>query len=702
MSFILFLFFVALLIWVIVIQQKLNKLTSSVNYLCRKMAELPGDKSDKEKFRKPDEEPIIHPQMEAKLPIQEIHNLPETPNETVQKPVYRDDKLSKTDSFELQSIFLGNIFNKIGALAIIVAAIIFAKLVSPFIVITPVMKIVLGYLAGMGMCCGALYLHRKEKFKIYSEVLLGTGFAVLFINTFCSYSLYHLFNTAAVLSIGTGLIILTYLLSDRMKTVSMLVIGLVGGYLTPCFSGAEQDTVLAFIVFLNIISLIFTLRNKHYNPVNIANLIITFMIFCGYQIAKPPLGLNLILSLWVAYIVYDLLRNKSNIVDNVVIWINYALLTFFTILLYGPEHTFLGCLFVFAAIVYTILSVISRKSNTVLYKHYDYCILLNIWLFVMFILNDISSIGVWSLVSIVLSLLMVKYKESHLKIGIFFFAFSAFTGALSASFDGKNCLMALYSPILNMRTLVFAAPVLSMIASSFVLKKGNEKHHELLSFGAVSLCYIYLIGEINSILTKIAAPALLMFNKYMIYTILGFIYSLNLKKLYITSKYMLFNVISFIFLPISILMLLFGSYNYPDGYMIIINMRFAAYAVAILSSLILAKWTKYDFYRYLAVFTGFFLVHSESAGISYLYGGLEYVISLMWVLYSGVVTICGILSKKRYLINSGIGIIILSILRIFIFDLAKVEALYKLIAFLALGIILMLVSYIYTANKNNK
>ena len=64
--------------------------------------------------------------------------------------------------------------------------------------------------------------------------------------------------------------------------------------------------------------------------------------------------------------------------------------------------------------------------------------------------------------------------------------------------------------------------------------------------------------------------------------------------------------------------------------------------------------------------------------------------------------ILGILKNRRYLINTGIGIFILTIVRIFVYDLAKVDALYKLIAFLALGIILMLVSYIYTVNKNKK
>ena len=81
---------------------------------------------------------------------------------------------------------------------------------------------------------------------------------------------------------------------------------------------------------------------------------------------------------------------------------------------------------------------------------------------------------------------------------------------------------------------------------------------------------------------------------------------------------------------------------------------------------------------------------------------MKYVISLSWVLYSGITTIIGILRNKKYLINTGIALIILSILRIFIYDLANVEAIYKLVAFLALGIILMLVSYIYTTNKNKQ
>ena len=131
----------------------------------------------------------------------------------------------------------------------------------------------------------------------------------------------------------------------------------------------------------------------------------------------------------------------------------------------------------------------------------------------------------------------------------------------------------------------------------------------------------------------------------------------------------------------------------------IVNLRCAVYITAILSSIIFARWMKGEPFKYIAVILGFFLVHCESVGLTHIHENIKFIISLVWVLYSGGITICGILLNKRYLINSGIFIIILTIFRIFIFDLAKVDALYKLVAFLALGIILMLVSYIYTFNQ---
>ena len=688
--------FCILFVWIMVLQSKVDKLETSIRFFANRL--------DKLKQEEKSVEPAIIPKEPEISPTSEIENVqisePEIINE---KPIENSaPKVVKKENFDIQSAFLGNIFNKVGALAIIIAVVIFIKLVSPFFVITPVMKLVLGFLLGLGSIFGGLYLNKKDTLKKYSEVVIGTGFGVLFIMTFCSYSLFNIFNGVTVISLGMVLLMSIYLLADRMKTLSLLVIGLIGGYLTPVFSGAGNDVCLWYLIFLNMVSLVYTLRNSGYSVVNIVNLFITMVYFLPYVIepAKPLYPI----VLWLIYIVYDLLRDKNSFHCTLCAWVNYFVLTFFTLIMFYNVHIQLGYMLASAACIYAGMALISRRAKNELYKNYEYSLLISLWLFVLFILNDIQSVIVWSLTALGITWLVKIYKLDYLiKFANFYYG-TVLAGVLLAQDGGEFCMLGHYIPVWNLRTLIFAVPVLSMLLSSKIYKSENKNIIcDYLTFAGVSLSYIYLLGEINSWLAVNASNGFVNFNKLMIFIILGFIYTLQTKRLYLTTKSMIFNIAGCTIGCFTLLCLVMLSYDYPQGYLPVLNFRFAAYAAAISAALILAKWEKFDIYKHLAVFLGFLLVHSESCSVPYLYGsGWQYVISLSWVIYSGAVTIGGILSNKRHLINSGIVIIILTIFRIFIYDLAKVDMLYKLIAFLALGIILMLVSYIYTSGKKNK
>ncbi len=691
-------------IWLIFLQNKLTEISSKLDSM--------GPNNDKkvkmhddfvESESKPAEvKDITHESVEEKSSstVTDVESV--APASSVKYPFERQTKAvssakysfeRQSENSDLQSVFLGNIFNKIGALAIIIAVIIFIKLVSPFIVITPLMKVIFGFIAGLGMSGGALAMHSKEDLKKYSEVLLGTGFATLFITTFCAYSMFNIFNTAAVISVGAVLLLMTFVIAQRMKTASMLVIGLIGGYLTPVFSGAGYEVSLYYLLFLNLVSLIFTLKNKHYNVVNCINLVITMFVFLPYVV--EPVKPLFPLLLWGIYIVYDILRDKTNKTDNILSIINYFVLALFSAVLYRSIHNYLGALLAFTAVVYGVLAL---KSS--LYKYYVHFMLFNLWLSVFFLLSDVTSVFVWAAAATVLSYLIGKLKFKYLTGMYAWYLLTAVVGALLASHDGQFCMYAKYVPVINMRTLVFSFPIIASFISAYIFKNENDgKYVNLLVFNGVSLIYLYLTGEISSLLHSEAIEL----NRWMIYSILGFIYSVHLRFLYKSDNCDLFNIVSWLVYALSMMILLICGIDYhtSHGYLPVLNLKFAAYAFAILTSIILGREFKNDFFKYFAVFLGFLLVHGESVGIAYLHNSMSYIISLSWVLYSGVITVCGILSNKRYLINSGIAVIILTIFRIFIFDLAKVDALYKLIAFLALGIILMYVSYLYTTNQKN-
>ena len=616
-----------------------------------------------------------------------------------------DEKIeivTKDNAF--QNIFLGNIFNKIGAVAILVALIFFIKLVSTMIVITPLVKFGIAFIAGMLMIIGALRMHSRENLKNYSEVLLGTGFATLFITTFCGYSLFKILSPITTVALGTILLLSTYAIADRMKTYSMIAIGLIGGYLTPFLSGAESTIVLSFLIFLNMVSLVYTLKNRKIRFLNIFNLILTMLIMVVYNFVNR-VDIIYPIVLWGVYIVYDILRDKSSKIDTSVSYINYFVLTVFTIWLAAGNNKMLGILFAISAIGYFMLAALSRFSKNTLYKHYEHCVLINIMLFSLFALPDVYCTAIWSVIALALAFAIAKYKTDYLKPAMILYYIVIIFGALITAIDGDWCLFASYQPIWNYRSLIFLLPVISMTGSSFLLINDHKTSSNILCFTGISMFYLYLLGEINSMITfgaKVAADYIpdTAFARCMTVVILGFLYAIHARAMYNRTKFMFSNVIGIIFAAFTFFVLICSSYFYPEGYLPVLNLRFIAYLTGIVTMIAYAKWLNASVFRYLAVILGFMLVHSECAGVKFLYGtDYLYVISLGWVLYTGLVTTIGILRNINFLKYSGIALSILTVLRILFFDLPRVDTVYKLVICLALGVIFMSISYLYTAKK---
>ena len=698
MLFISYMICVCLIIWLAVLNDKVNTLSMKIDKI-KNVVFKDGENPISEYYEQTSSESTPAPSVSPEIPA------PESSEQKAELQANYDNYISdknKPEDFDLQKALLGNIFNKIGAVAIIVALIIFIKLVSPYIVITPLMKVIFAYLAGIGLLGGGFYLHKKETLKNYAEVMLGTGFADLFITTFCAYTIFNFLNTPSVIVIGSALVITTYVLADKMKTLSMLIIGLIGAYLTPFCAKAGMNSILSYMLFINMISSAFTLKHTKTNWANIINLFLTMMIFLIYSIGDD-ISIVFPIILWGIYIIYDILRDKENGIDNTTCYINYGILTLFSSIIFRDAYNKLGILLGVTALLYLGLSYYSRKLGNKLYRFYEYSALVNIWLVVFFLLNTFQSAIAWSILALLTTYIIQKFDAQHLKGGVIWYYTTAIIATLCAKFSSQNCLVTVYEPIFNIRTLLFMFPVLSIITSAYIFKKDNPKMHNLLLFSGISLGYIYLTGEINSILLKsIQDSKLLDFNRNMINIIIGIVYALNTKRIAKTNNSQLFNIAGLVIFGVSLFALMICSYFYYGSYIVLFNMKVCAFALAIASCFVFAKWDNTDIYKYIGIVLGFLICHSESNQIYQQNSKMEYVISLSWVLYSGITTIAGILRNKRFLINTGIALIILTILRIFIYDLAHVEAIFKLIAFLALGVILMLVSYIYTTHKNKQ
>lgn len=683
--------FLILIVWIICVQMKLNDIEANLKTI--KGISL----SDEKVVQKPIEKVIKQEKIEIEDEKTEV-------NQIISEKVV-------TDKSDFENLFMGNIFNKIGAIALIIGIGIFIKLLAPYIIFTPLMKILIGFFVGCGMIIGGFKIH-KDNLEKYAEVLTGTGFAVLFTTVYCASSLFHLFSDFVSVIIGSIILIAAYLAADRQKTISMLVIALIGGYLNPFFisSSINSNFLYAYFIFLNLLSIIYVYKNPQREVLNVVNLLTTFVIGIFYFIFHSDLNIIYPLIMWVVYIAYDIFRkNKSTEVfdkNNILNWLNFAVLTMFTLIAFKDEKMSVGWLIMFAGLVYAGLAYYYLQRKSEYFKPYLYSMLVALLLSTFYLTEGVYRIALWSIEAFAVTFAVYKYKLEYLQYWIFAFLGIAVTGV----FFVENAVYAkdiyMYVPVWNTKLWTFGFPVLSAFAGYKMLSKNKffEKTADVLKFTAISLIYIYAVFELSDFITRYLTGSKLSqeFVKQMIYTIVGFKYALQTRRMYNLSQFELFKTASIIVGGISLIILLGAGYNYNpiSGFIPVLNIRFAAFVAAIVTAVVFARWTKSAFYKYLAVILGFLLLHFEASDYIEKIGGLHYLISIIWILYAGIISIIGIFKNKEYLKIAGIWISILSIIRVFIYDLSGVDAVYKLAAFLTTGTILMIISYYYNRYKS--
>ena len=623
------------------------------------------------------------------------------------------------NSFE--KIFLGNIFNKIGAIAILIGFILFVKIVSPFIVFTPQLKLALGYIAGFAMMFGAFKMQCKENLKNYAEVLMGTGLGTLFITTYCGATILDVFSIKHAITLATILLFFSFGLAQKYQKISTLAIAIIAGYLNIIFVHSNTtitpNFIFGYLIFINILSLIYVYKNQNCSVINIINLITTFIfalcLFNGNNIYAH-------LILFGIYHIYDYLTNEENISLN---YLNYTIFFLLSLTVFDNKYLELGFVQIGTMIIYFASTYIKHKKNISFKSMLHLGIIsLNFAIYLLTKDNTILRPYIYSIETIILTYLAVKNNYKALaNWGLSTWAMAVVSIIpMESIFYIKN--YATYNPIWNIRLATFTPLIFSAFVSTKILNKSTNENIKNLAnicrLEAISMTYLFTILEINSTISKYYMNSIIMLNfaRHMINIILGFIYTIQIKKVHQITKNIIFEIASAIVGIFTIIYLLCTGWDYSplESFIPVANIRVLAFLSAILAFVLYSNWTKQSVFKYIAIFTGFWLVHLETVSTIKAFDltNFEFLISVNWILYSAIITILGVLNIKiisnyffedrKPIIYSGIVLCLLTVLRIFFFDLANTDIVYKFIAFLTLGLILMLLSYIYNKKQGNK
>ncbi len=146
--------------------------------------------------------------------------------------------------------FIGeNLISKIGILILVLGVGIGAKFSIDNNLINPLTRIVLGYLAGLGLLGVGIKL--KSNYTNYSAVLVSGAMTILYFITYFAYSFYGLIPQLVAFGLMVLFTIFTVIAAINYDKQVIALVGLVGAYGVPFLLGDGSGNIVTMFTYIN-------------------------------------------------------------------------------------------------------------------------------------------------------------------------------------------------------------------------------------------------------------------------------------------------------------------------------------------------------------------------------------------------------------------------------------------------------------------
>lgn len=216
------------------------------------------------------------PQPAPVVPVQPVQvNLPPRPQPVVQPP--RPGFFERHPDLEK---FIGeNLISKIGIAILVLGIGFFVKYAIDNDWIGPVGRVAIGLLCGVILVTVAHFL--RNTYKAFSSVLIGGGLAVFYFTISLAFHEYHLFSQTVsfiIMMVITCFAVILSILYDRQE---LAIIALLGGFIAPFLvstGNGNYKVLFTYLIILNTGLLLIALR-KAWRLLNLLAFIFTSILF---------------------------------------------------------------------------------------------------------------------------------------------------------------------------------------------------------------------------------------------------------------------------------------------------------------------------------------------------------------------------------------------------------------------------------------
>mgnify|MGYP000696777254 FL=1 len=150
--------------------------------------------------------------------------------------------------------FIGeNLFGKIGILIFVIGVGFFVKYAIDKDWINETFRTVLGFLTGVALLIVAERL--QKKYRTFSSLLAGGAFAVFYLTVAIAFHYYHIFSQTVAFIILIVVTVFMSVLSVIYDRRELAIIALVGGFLAPFIVSSGEGSYLVLFTYVSILNL---------------------------------------------------------------------------------------------------------------------------------------------------------------------------------------------------------------------------------------------------------------------------------------------------------------------------------------------------------------------------------------------------------------------------------------------------------------
>jgi uncharacterized membrane protein len=651
--------------------------------------------------------------------------------------------------------FIGeNLANKIGIGILVLGIGFFVKYAIDQDWINEIGRVFIGIACG-GILIGVAHYMRKT-FAAFSSVLVGGGIAVLYLTIAIAFHEYHIFSQTAAFILMVVITGFTIVLSLAYNRIELAVLGILGGFASPFMvSTGEGNYIVLFIYVLILdIGMLVLAYYKKWNLVNIIAYIFTLILFgswlgAQYDADNVPMMRGAIVFATLFYLVFfgmniiNNIRNRTSfkaieitlLLSNTFCYYAAGMYIFdnpagenfkglftaalgifnfiFAYSLYKNERVDRNLVFLLIGLVLTFISLaapVQLEGNYITLFWAAEAVLL-LWL------SQKSGIKLMKLASVVVMALMI---------------ISLLMDWEQLYFDGSTELTV----IINKAYITGIAVLLSIAGTLYFLKFETEEYQEyvkpyrlILNFGGIVLLYtsqflelqyqlprfvddftavLIIIGCYNLLFItgllltehKLALPAPLRqwFAGWGVIAILSFLFFYHAQTIEARDNYLLghstFTGFGFHYIYIALLLVIS-----------VITLR----RVQQLTNF---NESSYNAYSWFYIFFFIFLASAELDHTVLLIGysdveSIDYILTqnhkigfaILWGIASFLLIAIGLKTRKKHLRIISLTLLLITLVKLFAVDIRGISEGGKIAAFISLGILLLVVSFMYQRLK---